>query len=276
MNKIKAAFFDIDGTLLSFATRRVPASAVRALEGMRAAGIRLFIASGRPPMYLGPLRAELDFRFDGYVLTNGQCCTDAEGVPFYNRALPAGSVPALLRWLEEHPDVVCTFCEEDYVYDNRHSEAVDARCRASGMGLPHHPIEDPARALTHVTYQLNAYMPPALDAPFAAAVPGFRAVRWNEVFADVIPADGGKTEGMARMLARFGLTPAESIAFGDGGNDIEMLCAAGIGVAMGNAAPAVQAAADYVTASVDEDGIWKAVQHFRLLEHRGSLRSAPG
>ena len=256
MNKIKAAFFDIDGTLLSFATRRVPASAVRALEGMRAAGIRLFIASGRPPMYLGPLRAELDFRFDGFVLTNGQCCTDAEGVPFYNRALPAGSVPALLRWLEEHPDVVCTFC------------AVDARCRASGMGLPHHPIEDPARALTHVTYQLNAYMPPALDAPFAAAVPGFRAVRWNEVFADVIPADGGKTEGMARMLARFGLTPAESIAFGDGGNDIEMLRAAGIGVAMGNAAPAVQAAADYVTASVDEDGIWKAVQHFRLLEHR--------
>ena len=268
MNKIKAAFFDIDGTLLSFATRRVPASTVQALEGMRAAGIRLFIASGRPPMYLGPLRAELDFRFDGYVLTNGQCCTDAEGVPFYNRALPAGSVPALLRWLEEHPDVVCTFCEEDYVYDNRRSEAVDARCRASGMGLPHHPIEDPARALTHVTCQLNAYMPPALDAPFAAAVPGFRAVRWNEVFADVIPADGGKTEGMARMLARFGLTPAESIAFGDGGNDIEMLRAAGIGVAMGNAAPAVQAAADYVTASVDEDGIWKAVQHFRLLEHR--------
>ena len=36
-------------------------------------------------------------------------------------------------------------------------------------------------------------------------VPGFKAVRWNDVFADIIPADGGKTEGMARMLARFGL-----------------------------------------------------------------------
>ena len=133
------------------------------------------------------------------------------------------------------------------------------------MGLPHHPVEDPARALTHTTYQLNAYMPPEMDAPFAAAVPGFKAVRWNDVFADVIPADGGKTEGMARMLARFGLTRDECIAFGDGGNDIEMLKAAGIGVAMGNAAPAVQAAADYVTAGVDEDGIWKAAQHFCLL-----------
>ena len=67
------------------------------------------------------------------------------------------------------------------------------------------------------------------------------------------------------MLARFGLTPAEAIAFGDGGNDREMLRAAGIGVAMGNAAPAVQAAADYVTAGVDEDGIWKAARHFQLL-----------
>ena len=169
MNKIKAAFFDIDGTLLSFATRRVPASAVRALEGMRAAGIRLFIASGRPPMYLGPLRAELDFCFDGYVLTNGQCCTDAEGVPFYNRALPAGSVPALLRWLEEHPDVVCTFCEEDYVYDNRHSEAVDRRCPAARVGPPHHPTADPAPAPAPVTLQLQPFLPCSLDAPFAAA-----------------------------------------------------------------------------------------------------------
>ena len=184
MQKIKAAFFDIDGTLLSFATRRVPASAARALQGMRDAGLRLFIASGRPPMYLTPLREELDFRFDGYVLTNGQCCTDADGVPFYNQPLPAASVPALLRWLEDHPDVVCTFCEADYVYDNRHSEAVNVRCRAAGMGLPDHPVEDPARALTRVTYQLNAYMPPDLDAPFAAAVPGFKAVRWNDVFAD--------------------------------------------------------------------------------------------
>ena len=265
MNKIKAAFFDIDGTLLSFATRRVPASAVRALEGMRSAGLKLFIASGRPPMYLGDLKSALDFRFDGYVLTNGQCCADADGVPFYNQALPKSSAPALLRWLEAHPEVVCAFCEADYVYDNRRSEAVDARCRAGGMGLPHHPVEDPARALTHTTYQLNAYMPPEMDAPFAAAVPGFKAVRWNDVFADVIPADGGKTEGMARMLARFGLTRDECIAFGDGGNDIEMLKAAGIGVAMGNAAPAVQAAADYVTAGVDEDGIWKAAQHFGLL-----------
>ena len=263
--EIKAAFFDIDGTLLSFATRQVPASTLAALEGMRAAGIRLFIASGRPPFFLANIRQTLAFRFDGYVLTNGQHCTDGDGVPFYDRTLDPAAMPALLRWLEGHPDVVCTFCEADYVYDNRRAPVVDARCRLRRFNPPAHPLEDPARALTHPTCQLNLYMPPALDAGFDAAVPGLKAVRWNDVFADVIPADGGKPRGMARMLARFGLTPAQCIAFGDGGNDIEMLRTAGIGVAMGNAAPNVKAAADYVTASVDEDGIWKAAAHFGLI-----------
>ena len=263
---IRAAFFDIDGTLLSFTEpRRVPPSALCALARMRAAGLRLFIASGRPPIYLGEVRRALPFRFDGYVLTNGQCCTDADGAAFYNQTLPAASMPALLRWLDEHPAVVCTFCEESYIYCNRYTEAADALCRAWRFRLPRAPIEDTARALTHPTYQLNAYMPPEMDAPFMRAVPGFKAVRWNDAFADIIPADGGKPEGMARMLARFGLTAAECIAFGDGGNDIEMLRAAGVGVAMGNAAPAVKAAADYVTATVDDDGIWKAAEHFGLL-----------
>ncbi len=266
MKTIKAVFFDIDGTLMSFRTRRVPASAARALSLMRRAGRRLFIASGRPPIYLAELQRELNFPFDGYVLTNGQYCTDADGKPFYVQALPRAAFPPLRRWLDEHPSVVCTFFEDGYIYNNRHIAAVDLECRAAGLSCPAHPLDDPARALTHPTYQLNAYMPPELDAGFAASVPGCKAVRWNEIFADIIPADGGKPEGVERMLARFGLTAAECAAFGDGGNDIGMLRLAGLGIAMGNAKPEVKAAADYVTASVDEDGVWKAVEHFGLDE----------
>ena len=54
------------------------------------------------------------------------------------------------------------------------------------------------------------------------------------------------------------------MAFGDGGNDISMLRHVGIGVAMGNARDEVKAAADYVTASVDEDGVAKALRKFIL------------
>ena len=266
MEKIRAAFFDIDGTLLTFGDRQMPASTLRALQGMRRAGIKLFIASGRPPFHLKRLPPIQSFPFDGYVLTNGQFCADQDLTPFFVRALPRESIPALLRWLDRHPDTACTFCEETYSYDNRHTEASKDLCLAAGIHPPQNPVEDPVRALTHTTYQLSLYIPPAMDAVFGREVPGCRAVRWNEAFADIIPADGGKAEGLARMMARHGIQAGACIAFGDGGNDIDMLRAVGIGVAMGNAAPDVQAAADYVTDRVDRDGIWKAAVHFGLIQ----------
>lgn len=263
---VRAVFFDIDGTLVSFKTHKAPASALRALRALHEKGIRLFISSGRPPEMLGILHEQLEhFPFDGYILMNGQYCTDAAGKPFHIQALPAGAFPVLLPWLEEHPDVVCGFVELDYVYNNRHTEAAVASARKLGLKGPHNPIDDPARTLTHKTYQLNPYIPPELDAEFIAHAPGCKAVRWNDAFADVIPADGGKPEGVKRMLDRFGLTPAEAMAFGDGGNDIDMLRFVGTGVAMGNAAPHVKAAAGYVTADIDADGLEKALYHFGVL-----------
>lgn len=263
---VKAIFFDIDGTLVSFKTHEAPASTMRALYALREKGVKLFISSGRPPVWLDVLREQLhDFPFDGYVLLNGQYCTDAAGQPFHVQPLPTGAFASLLPWLEANPDVVCSFVEMDYAYENRHTEAVQTTAQQAGLYGPHAPVEDPVRALTHTTYQLNPYIPPERDTEFIAHAPGCKAVRWNDIFADVIPADGGKPEGVKRMLDRFGLTAAECMAFGDGGNDIDMLRFAGIGVAMGNAAPPVKAAADYVTDDIDADGLEKALVHFGLL-----------
>jgi len=70
---------------------------------------------------------------------------------------------------------------------------------------------------------------------------------------------------LASIAAFEGLDLSETMAFGDGGNDISIIERAGIGVAMGNAGESVQAAADYVTTSVDEDGIKQAFLHFGLI-----------
>ena len=55
------------------------------------------------------------------------------------------------------------------------------------------------------------------------------------------------------------------MAFGDGGNDIDMLKHAGIGVAMGNAGENIKEIADYITTSVDDDGITNALKHFNVI-----------
>ena len=63
----------------------------------------------------------------------------------------------------------------------------------------------------------------------------------------------------------YGRDIEDTVAFGDGANDYEMLAAANIGVAMGNGTPEAKAAADYVTADCDEDGLQKALEHFGLI-----------
>lgn len=90
-------------------------------------------------------------------------------------------------------------------------------------------------------------------------------MRWYPTFADIISKEVDKGVGIDQFCDYYGFSLEETMAFGDGGNDIEMLRHAGIGVAMGNAREEVQQAADYVTDSVDNDGVFKALQHFELI-----------
>jgi Cof subfamily protein (haloacid dehalogenase superfamily) len=78
-------------------------------------------------------------------------------------------------------------------------------------------------------------------------------VGWT-AWLDIAPEGVDKGTGLKVALAEFGLESADLLAIGDGRNDIEMLQFAGRGVAMGDAPPEVQAAADAVTKPIHEDG----------------------
>ena len=86
--------------------------------------------------------------------------------------------------------------------------------------------------------------------------------RWHPAFVDVTAKGNTKQKGIDEIIRHFGIRLEDTIAFGDGGNDISMLRHAGIGIAMGNAADHVKAAADYVTDTVDNDGIAKAIEQW--------------
>ena len=101
----------------------------------------------------------------------------------------------------------------------------------------------------------------ALGDPF----PGLEVMRWHPDFVDIISPGGGKDQGMDAILDFFGISLEDTMAFGDGENDIPMLRHAHVGVAMGNADALVRSHADFVTGTVDEDGILSALEHFGLL-----------
>lgn len=85
---------------------------------------------------------------------------------------------------------------------------------------------------------------------------------------EILPPGASKGAGLRRLLDDLGVSPEHVLAIGDGENDIEMLQMAGIGVAVGNAMPQAKAAADYVVASNDADGVVEAVERFVLATAR--------
>ena len=74
-----------------------------------------------------------------------------------------------------------------------------------------------------------------------------------------------KATGLSAFADYYGIEMAEIMACGDGGNDIPMLKAAGIGVAMGNASEQVKSVADFVTDTVDDNGLCKVLKRFGLI-----------
>lgn len=260
---IRAAFFDIDGTLLSFNTHKVPDSTQKAIYALREMGIKLFVATGRAPQTATYLREVFDFEFDGYITLNGQLCLAGDKV-IHSHSIPRESIKTLLPYITEKK-IACDFIEREHIYLNIENEYTDHFNKMLGGESILGHAQDPSRALNNDIFQLGAFISPEQESEFLAHLPHCKCTRWHPMFADVIPCDGGKHVGMDKILEYFNIPLEQTIAFGDGGNDIEMIEHAHIGVAMDNAMEHVKDSADFVTKHVDDNGIAYALDKLGIL-----------
>ena len=255
---IKAVFFDIDGTLLSHKLKDVPASARRAIETLRAKGIRCLVATGRHREEIRRLPVE-NICFDGYITLNGQLCTDAKGDAFFANPITGKAKERILEAFHSK-EMAMILVEKDTMYLNLINDRV--RRAQADISTPIPPI---GAYSGKPLYQAIAYLNAAEEAVFTESIPDCTVTRWNPDGIDIISAHGGKEAGIRVYLEKMGICREQTMAFGDAPNDLQMLSLSGIGVAMGNAAPEIKAQADYVTASVEEDGIEKALRHFGVI-----------
>ena len=255
---LRVVFLDVDGTLLSQTTRCVPPSARRAVQRLRERGVRVVLATGRHPIELDGADFS-DMAFDGYATANGQMCLDGSRKLFAGNPIRSEAARALVEMFVRR-EVLLWLFGEDTSYINVHNEELLAMAAATSIYVPK------VRGYDGMTvYQAVALVREHADAMLAARLPGCKLQRWAVDGVDIIAVDGGKVEGLKTFLDRFGCTREECVAFGDQGNDLDMLRFAGVGVAMGNGSDAVKAAADLVAPTVDEDGVARVLGELGLL-----------
>lgn len=262
---IKAAFFDIDGTLLSFETHRVSDGTIRAFDRLHRSGVRTFLSTGRPMVLVPPMPVT----FEGHITMNGGL-TFTGATTLVSNPIPPADLDSWLTIAEQHHLCTMVFTADTMMLANPNDIGMKLRDQLE-FTLP--PVVSVADMRGVTAYQIIAVMPATMDSQVAAALSHCRLPRWHPAFTDIVATGNSKAVGMDAICRHFGIRQDETIAFGDGANDIEMLQWAGIGVAMGNAADEVKRAADIVTTSVDNEGIENAIDRcFRLEQAQRQLR----
>lgn len=257
-----ALFFDIDGTLVSFKTHEIPASTIFALTQAKANGHKVLISTGRPPLIITNLGA-IEHLIDGYVTINGAFCFVGKEVVRY-KDIPKDAVLTLVRDAQEKDYGLIVVGEKDVAVLDPHGE-VDKVFRGE-IAVENLNLSKPLeQVLEQRILQMTPFFPEAYEREMMARIPECTSGRWHPAFTDITAKGADKGEGIIALAEHLGLDPNATIAFGDGGNDLSMIKAAGIGVAMGNALESLKQEADYTTTSVDDDGIMNALRHFHLI-----------
>ena len=259
MSEQKLFVFDIDGTLLD-SQKQPLASTKQALLALKEAGHYVMIATGRS-RYLA-IEVIEPLAFDHYIICNGSAAF-INHQQIYKRVLPEEQMQAYLQEAKELAiDVAYVGLDTSKRASTFHSAIMDEAMQSFGAQTPELDVDFPKK---NDVYQMLAYYDDAYEHYFDERYDQLSFVRWHPKCVDVIPKGGSKATTMLKVAEHLGLSATDVIAFGDGLNDCEMLQAAGVGVAMGNASEEVRQYADMVTDTNDNDGIWQALVQLGFL-----------
>jgi len=267
--RFRAAFFDVDGTLVD-SNRRFHPLTVAAIHRMREQGFGRSLATGRMWRSARPF-AEAIAADLPLVLYNGARVTDpTSGRTLEEVLLPLAQATFGVEAARRHGLHI-----NYYLGDDLFVERLDERALGSMVkdGSDPQRVESLDRLLDRDPVKLLCIGTPEQCDAFKAEVdrgaPGPKrptVVRSEPEYVEVLAPGVTKGGGLAVALRHAGLAPSEVVAFGDNLNDLELLELAGLGVAPGDGHPGAVQRADRVIGDHDSDAVGRALFDIFALE----------
>lgn len=257
-------FFDIDGTIID-ETGLIPSSTVDAIRSVRQHGDVCIINTGRPFGHIDPRVKAIGF--DGYICSCGQHI-ELDGSIVHHAGFSASASREIAETVKR--------CHLNALYEAEIGVWVDFQdplpdilrydlSRFASYGLKTRgSIWDP-------DFQFDKFCvwkAPEKDlAPLKDLLRDRCTMidRGREGFYECVLKDYSKATGIERVRALKKISLDRCYAFGDGPNDLPMLLAVSHAAAMGNAPDSVKKICEYVTGTLQEDGIAKGLSHFGLI-----------
>ena len=271
----KYVFLDVDGTLVNF-KGEIPPSAITAMRKAQQNGHKMILATGRQKSQIYKFLTDA-ICFDG-MLASSAAYVEYGGRTVFESHPTKEKLALLVDFF--HENKIPFFLQStNMLYAERDSyDTIYAHMKAAGNGeallesiFGNTTIVEDPKLLENV--EKVAYYESPYDIGAMQAILGnyFYVISYSfsldqRLFHGEITFDGvNKAMGIGILMDAIGARVEDSIAVGDSGNDLEMIKAAGIGVAMGNSSPDVKAAADLVTTHIDEDGLYNAFSRLGLI-----------
>ncbi|HET6782148.1 MAG TPA: Cof-type HAD-IIB family hydrolase [bacterium] len=260
---------DIDGTLVT-SGREITPRVKDAVKQAQARGVRVCLATGRIWPSAQPFFSALGADPPAILYNGGLIYDFVEDKVLRRVPLAYEHAKAVLEILREVPFVQPHLYVADKVYTGRITEVTKEYRRKDALRveevvdliafLPPEPMKIliiGPRAHLATVFEKVAALPLRINAVFS-----------EETYLEILPSGSSKGAALVEMARALRIPIEATIAVGDNLNDLEMIQAAGLGVAMGNAPPELQSKAGYVTSSNDEEGLAEVIHRFILEQAR--------
>lgn len=263
ISKIKAVFFDIDGTYFDHKTNRVLPETEEAVRILQKNGYKVALCSGRPLAMAQQLIPLEDTPWDGFIGGGGISVYNETMEMIWENSFHDDLLHRLFTIAKNHKIPVLAIGENSFLtqeLDEEHKRILDK----FHLTIPDH-IHDWQGEHIHVFSMLEG---PTFDYSMFDGIEGIRLQPSCDEIVDIVKTDTNKAIAIQEMMAYWGLQNEKYIAFGDSLNDREMLQEAAIGIAMGDSMEDLLDYADLQCGPSHTPAIYDTLKELGFLEER--------